>query len=857
MSGDDDLSHLSLLELYREETRTQTQALSERLLVLEAREPDAAALDACMRAAHSLKGAARIVGVPPGVDIAGRMEECFVAAQAGAIALSAAHVDVLLAGVDLLLRVADPDAPPVSATEIDAFALALTSADAAQAVPVAPASAPVSAPTSAAPQRGYDGAVNEPVDAGAATPPHAAQPYVVQPYATPARATPLHAEQPYAMPPYAAAPHSTQPHAAQLNATPPYEAAPHATQPYATPAHAMQPHAEQPYATPPYAAAPHATPPPATDPTHAAQAAATATAAMRRVRADTLNRLLSLSGESLVESRWLKPFAESMLRVKRAQRDAARSLDLLYERFADDLDAGALASMNEVRHMLNDLQRALAERMDEFDRFERRSTHIAEQLYDEALQCRMRPFGDATRAYPRIVRDLARSLGKQVRFSIVGEGTQVDRDILDLLDAPLGHLLRNAIDHGVEPPDVRRARGKPADARVTLEARHSAGSLLVSVIDDGPGVDLDALRAAVVRQRLTDDETAARLSDAELLEFLLLPGFSMRDAVTDVSGRGVGLDAVQEMVRGVRGAVRIFNEPGVGMRFVLQLPLTLSVIRSLLVEVGGEPYAFPLAHVRRTLELAHNDIDVLEGQPHFPFDGRRAGLVAAHQLLDAGAPDAARATTAVVVVGGEPELYGVAVDRFLGERMLVVQPLDSRLHKIQNIAAGALLENGDPVLIVDVEDLIRSVDKLVRGGQLATLSRDPQRALGERRRRVLVVDDSLTVRELERKLLEKRGYDVTVAVDGMDGWNAVRSDAFDLVVTDVDMPRMDGIELVMLIKGDPALKRVPVMIVSYKDRDEDRRRGLDAGADYYLAKSSFHDEALLDAVHDLIGDARG
>ncbi|HDR8951666.1 hybrid sensor histidine kinase/response regulator [Burkholderia vietnamiensis] len=792
MSGDDDLSHLSLLELYREETRTQTQALSERLLVLEAREPDAAALDACMRAAHSLKGAARIVGVPPGVDIAGRMEECFVAAQAGAIALSAAHVDVLLAGVDLLLRVADPDAPPVSAAEIDAFALALTSADAAQAVPVAPASAPVSAPTSAAPQRGYDGAVNEPMDAGAATPPHAAQPYVAQPYATSAHATP-----------------------------------------------------------------PHATPPPATDPTHAAQAAATATAAMRRVRADTLNRLLSLSGESLVESRWLKPFAESMLRVKRAQRDAARSLDLLYERFADDLDAGALASMNEVRHMLNDLQRALAERMDEFDRFERRSTHIAEQLYDEALQCRMRPFGDATRAYPRIVRDLARSLGKQVRFSIVGEGTQVDRDILDLLDAPLGHLLRNAIDHGVEPPDVRRARGKPADARVTLEARHSAGSLLVSVIDDGPGVDLDALRAAVVRQRLTDDETAARLSDAELLEFLLLPGFSMRDAVTDVSGRGVGLDAVQEMVRGVRGAVRIFNEPGVGMRFVLQLPLTLSVIRSLLVEVGGEPYAFPLAHVRRTLELAHDDIDVLEGQPHFPFDGRRAGLVAAHQLLDAGASDAARATTAVVVVGGEPELYGVAVDRFLGERMLVVQPLDSRLHKIQNIAAGALLENGDPVLIVDVEDLIRSVDKLVRGGQLATLSRDPQRALGERRRRVLVVDDSLTVRELERKLLEKRGYDVTVAVDGMDGWNAVRSDAFDLVVTDVDMPRMDGIELVMLIKGDPALKRVPVMIVSYKDRDEDRRRGLDAGADYYLAKSSFHDEALLDAVHDLIGDARG
>ncbi|MFH5249653.1 hybrid sensor histidine kinase/response regulator [Burkholderia semiarida] len=768
MSGDDDLSHLSLLELYREETRTQTQALSERLLALESGEPDSVALEACMRAAHSLKGAARIVGVPMGVEIAGRMEECFVAAQAGTIALTATHVDVLLAGVDLLVRVGDPQGHPVSQTEIDVFAAALTGADGAQTMQ-APAAAPPPAPPSFVPYREHDGAANEPVGAGAAVPPLAVSG-------------------------------------------------------------------------------------PAPDPAQAGRVVGAG--AMRRVRADTLNRLLSLSGESLVESRWLKPFAESMLRVKRAQRDAARSLDLMVEQFADDLDAGMLASMNEVRHMLNDLQRSLAERMDEFDRFERRSTHIAEQLYDEALQCRMRPFGDATRAYPRIVRDLARSLGKQVRFSIVGEGTQVDRDILDLLDAPLGHLLRNAIDHGVDSPEARHARGKPAEASVTLEARHSAGSLLVSVIDDGPGVDMDALRAAVVRQRLTDDETAARLSDPELLEFLLLPGFSMRDAVTDVSGRGVGLDAVQEMVRGVRGAVRIFNEPGAGMRFVLQLPLTLSVIRSLLVEVGGEPYAFPLAHVRRTLELAHDDIDVLEGQPHFPFDGRRAGLVAAHQLLDAGEPDVARASTAVVVVGGEPELYGVAVDRFLGERMLVVQPLDSRLDKIQNIAAGALLENGDPVLIVDVEDLIRSVDKLVRGGQLARVSRDPQLALADRRRRVLVVDDSLTVRELERKLLEKRGYDVTVAVDGMEGWNAVRSDAFDLVVTDVDMPRMDGIELVTLIKNDPMLKRVPVMIVSYKDRDEDRRRGLDAGADYYLAKSSFHDEALLDAVHDLIGDAR-
>jgi len=230
------------------------------------------------------------------------------------------------------------------------------------------------------------------------------------------------------------------------------------------------------------------------------------------------------------------------------------------------------------------------------------------------------------------------------------------------------------------------------------------------------------------------------------------------------------------------------------------------------------------------------------------------GLVTAHQLLSTDAPDEARANVAVVVIGDERGTYGVAVDRFLGERMLVVQPLDSRLGKVKDIAAGALMENGEAVLIIDVEDLLRSVDKLVRGGQLDKVQR-AQGVAARTRKHVLVVEDSLTVRELERKLLEKRGYTVTVAVDGMDGWNALRSSHFDLVVTDIDMPRMDGIELVTLIKRDALLKSVPVMIVSYKDRDEDRRRGLDAGADYYLAKGSFHDEALLDAVHDLIGEA--
>ncbi len=210
----------------------------------------------------------------------------------------------------------------------------------------------------------------------------------------------------------------------------------------------------------------------------------------------------------------------------------------------------------------------------------------------------------------------------------------------------------------------------------------------------------------------------------------------------------------------------------------------------------------------------------------------------------------------MIVVGEHTGTYALVVDRFLGERELVVQPLDARLGKIKDIAAAALMEDGAPVLIVDVEDLVRSVDKLVSGGRLSKVRGATAADDAQPRKRVLVVDDSLTVRELERKLLASRGYEVEVAVDGMDGWNAVRTGRFNLVVSDIDMPRMDGIELVTLIKKDPGLKSLPVMIVSYKDREEDRRRGLDAGADYYLTKGSFHDETLLQAVVDLIGEAK-
>ncbi|MFK4440911.1 two-component system sensor histidine kinase and response regulator WspE [Caballeronia udeis] len=780
----------SLIDLFREEARAQAQILSDGLLALERAPRDPVTLEACMRAAHSLKGAARIVGVPDGVSLAHVMEDCFVGAQQGRVGVDAGMIDLLLSGVDLILRIGQASGDEtLSQTDVNAFVDALNAR--MDGVTAAPPSSVFEAPQ-----------VDADVDLS---------------------------------------------HELTLPAPAVEE-----TQEAAEAAEAMEDTPHQP----------------------ARSVELREPARMLRVRADTLDRLLSHSGESLVESRWLKPFAQSMLRVKRIQRDASRALDFLHESLHESLteaatlastssaaptaalDARTLDALDEVRRLNAEAHRQLGERLAELENYDRRSTHLSQQLYDEALECRMRPFVDATGGFARMVRDVARSLDKQVRFVIAGEATEVDRDILDLLEAPLGHLLRNAVDHGIEAPSLRRALGKPPEGTITLEARHSAGSLFISVSDDGAGVDLDALRRAIVQKRLANETTAARLTDTELLEFLFLPGFSMRDTVTDVSGRGVGLDAVQDVVRQVRGNLRVTQEPLVGTHFVMQLPLTLSVIRSLIVEVDGEPYGLPLAHVTRTLVLPRASIDLLEGHQHFAFEGRRLGIVTAHQILRSGTFDTVIDTLNVVVIGQGAASYGVVVDRFLGERMLVVQPLDKRLGKVPNIAAGALMENGDPLLIADLDDWLRAVEKLVVDGELGRVSPGTARVVAAARKRVLVVDDSLTVRELERKLLAGRGYEVTIAVDGMDGWNAVRSERFDLVITDIDMPRLDGIELVTLIRRDSQLRETPVMIVSYKDRAEDRQRGLDAGADYYLAKGSFHDQTLLDAVRDLIGEAQ-
>ena len=759
----------SLLELFSLEAEAQTQVLNEGLLALERNPTQADQLEACMRAAHSLKGAARIVGVDAGVSVSHVMEDCLVSAQEGRLYLQREHIDALLQGTDLLMRIATPG-NTVTPQDIEA----------------------------------YVAHMNELLD----------------PSALDARVAPPEFD------------------VSQLLLMP----AP------AVPGPAPEPVVEPQFEVPAEAAA---------EPARRPQRLTESGERVLRVTAQRLNSLLDLSSKSLVETQRLKPFLVTLQRLKRMQSTNLRAMDTLNEHLkVSGISHEAEQALIDARQMLAESQHLLSEQTAELDEFCWQAGQRAQLLYDTALACRMRPFADVLVGQERMVRDLGRALGKQIRLEIEGEKTQVDRDVLEKLEAPLIHLLRNAVDHGIETPEQRLLAGKPAEGLICLRISHQAGLLVLELSDDGAGVDLDRLRRTIVERQLSTEETVAQLSEEELLTFLFLPGFSLRDTVTEVSGRGVGLDAVQHMVRLLRGAIVLEHTRQHGSRFHLEVPLTLSVVRSLVVEVADEAYAFPLAHIERMRDLQPDDIVQLEGRQHFWHEGRHVGLVAASQLLQRPPSQSDDETLKVVVIRERDAVYGVAVERFIGERTLVVLPLDPRLGKVQDISAGALLDDGSPVLIVDVEDMLRSVDKLLNTGRLERIDRRNRHTAELTRKRILVVDDSLTVRELQRKLLINRGYEVAVAVDGMDGWNALRAEHFDLLITDIDMPRMDGIELVTLLRRDNRLQSMPVMVVSYKDREEDRRRGLDAGADYYLAKASFHDDALLDAVVELIGGAK-
>lgn len=574
-----------------------------------------------------------------------------------------------------------------------------------------------------------------------------------------------------------------------------------------------------------------------------------------RIKASLVGRLIALAGSGVVGTLRLRPFADRQQRMRQSIAQLGRLIDDLHHRLGAPAQATAVgAGLAELRHQVTDARHQTQAWIDEFSDYAREALDLNERIYQAASLTRLRPFRDLALGYPRMVRDLARQLGKRARLSIVGESLEVDRDVLELIDAPLTHLLRNSVDHGIESASARRAAGKPEEGQLRVWAMHRAGMLAIDISDDGAGIDLEAVRARLVTSGRLTSEAAAVMSTQALQEHLFAAGFTTRAEVTEVSGRGVGLDVVREAIERLDGSVRMSTTLGQGTTFHLLVPISRAVTRALAVRSAGEVYAFPSLRIDRVVRSEMAAIASAEGMQYLPLAGRNIGLVPLAELLDLGSTHAKQQQLDLVVVEHQGRLAGFVVDDFLGEYDLATRPLDPRLGRVADVAAVALLPDGSPVVLLDVDDLMRSALSRERATLATAIGAAAHPA---KRKRVLVVDDSISVRELERQLLTGRGFEVEVAVDGLDAWSRLRDESFDLLITDVDMPRMDGIELTRSIKQDPRLRAMPVMIVSYRNRPEDRRRGLEARADSYLTKADFQDDNFLKLVHQLVGDGAG
>ena len=733
-----------------EEAKGHLERIASGLLALESAPDDHAAIDGIFREAHTMKGAAGMVGMMRVSRLAHRLEDLLVELRSGTRRSTPELTDAMLLVVDGLGRLIAGAANG----EQDA-------SDEAALERLLPSSLPPAAPN------GHT--ESAPVQAPAST--------VVAD--RPLRAAPI--AQPLAQAPATPAPPSP---------LPPPEATPVVVAPVpAVPAAAAPPTLPVPGAATP------AAPPlrPAVAPAQASHLdrkhldAATLEVPVARI--DELNRLV---GE-------------------------------------------ASAAQLRVGHVLGSELHQDADQVTEY----RELTKVINLLQEVTERTRMVPVGTLEPILHRTVRDAARAAGKDVRWEVMGEDIEVDRGVLEELVSPLLHLVRNSVGHGVELPEQRIAAGKPAQAVVQLHATQVGSKVVIAITDDGAGINVAAVRAAAAKSGVD----VAALGEQESLQLIFRSGISTAKVLTEDSGRGVGLDVVATAVAAVHGEIEVVNHPGSGAEFRIVVPITLTVVPCLIVAIAGQSFALPLHRIMRMLEAQH--VQVVSGREMAVIDGVAVPVSNLAELL--GLPAAEGGPW--VLLGSAPSSHAFQVETVLQKRDVVVRGLTGRLRDLKAVSGASIEPNGSILLVLDVSTLIERSNAIAdSASRVAEKATGPARQLS-----VMVVDDALMVRELQRSILERGGYAVRTASDGAEALAMLAEQPADLVVTDLEMPNVDGFMLTSSIRAHPRLANIPVLIVSSRASEEDHQRGLDAGADGYIVKTSFDEAGLLAAVSRLLG----
>jgi len=473
---------------------------------------------------------------------------------------------------------------------------------------------------------------------------------------------------------------------------------------------------------------------------------------------------------------------------------------------------------------------------------------IAGELEEKIRTLRLLPLSNLFQLFPRMVRDISRGENKEIELIIEGGETVADKQILEEIKDPLMHLIRNAIDHGIETPQIREKEGKPKGGKIWLRGYQTATNLLIEVQDDGKGLDLEKIKQTALKRGLYRSEELETLTTSQLYNLVLEPGFSTRQFITEVSGRGIGLDVVRSNVEKLKGNIQIESSPGHGCTFRLQLGTSLATANVLLVEVQGIVYGLPLEFVQTTLLVESEQIFTIEGRQTLALNERAISVVKLSDLLQLPPSESKYKSIPCILLHIGDDTMGLFVDNVLDTQELVIKPQSKLLKRVKNVTGASILGTGDVCMILNPLDLLKTLQKRNSSGVVSNSSSLQPKAKPV----LLLVEDSIATRTQEKRILEGAGYEVIIAVDGLDGFNKLRTRRVDAVISDVQMPNLDGLGLTARIRQLPEFKELPIILVTSLSSDEDKRRGAEAGANAYIVKTQFNQELLLDALRRLI-----
>jgi chemotaxis protein histidine kinase CheA len=794
-----DFDRKAFIGKFQEEASEYLQRLNEGVITLEGDPGNRQLIDQMLRDAHTLKGSSRMVGLIEISDIAHRLEDIMVKIRDGQITFNPEMSDFFFEALDTIVYLTDnaggelPEGVDLESLQARLAALASTG-DAKSAAVAAPA--------------------EEDVAEGAA-----ASVVVPMPEAAPAvEAEPV------------AAVASGGSSAVVGTATPVTEAAP-------------------------TSAAAHAASLASAKRTVSDDELKTREQATIRVHASQLDALLNMTSEVVISQ--IK--AEQRIQDLRSLQGELAETRQLWQRLRTSLVAQAAASsdgalstdIDALESEFSELRRQLNTLTKEYADDTSRASTVVSDLQEHGMRLRMLPVSTIFDKFPRAMRDLAKQFRKEIDFVIEGADTELDKKVLEEINDPLIHIMRNAVDHGIESPEVREAAGKPRQGTIKLAARQEGDHIVIEVSDDGAGIDTELVKSSAIRKGYISESEARNMSDREATYLIFESGFSTAQIITEISGRGVGMDVVRQFVIDkLKGSMDVESELGKGTMFRLRIPLTLAIIRALILRIGTHLFAMPTGSIEETLRVSPEDIMKVEGREVVRRQRRNVPMVRLGDVLGVPHAEQTGEKRPMTIVGFSGHRMGFLVDSFIGEQQIVIKNLGSHLRKVENVAGVTILGAGEVVVILNVPELMNNArsmsgQRVSQADKAATAERGP--------RKILICEDSFTTRELERSIFEAAGYDVEVAMDGAQGLKMLREGlGADAIVTDVQMPNMTGFELTQAVKQDAKLADTPVIIVTSLERDEEKAIGIQVGADAYITKSVFNQDTLLDTVERLI-----